>query len=130
LTVTPIYGYDGIEEQSPLNYPVPITYSSPHPYVNKYTYGQEVHVPNGAVSMLVHFGLDTSTEQNYDFVVLCKDVSCVSNWGSFSGINFPGIYPNAPLSIPATSMYISFASDGKNTDFGFEIIITPIYGTI
>ena len=108
--------------------PVSIIYESPHPYENNDSYGQQVDLPSGAMSMLVYFGRDTSTEWNYDFVKLCKDSTCGDNWGSFSGINFPGIYPIDSLNIPATSLYIWFSSDDQNTDLGFDVTITPIYG--
>lgn len=86
-------------------------------------------MPVHAVSMLVTFGIGTGTELNHDFVVLCKDSSCAENWGSYSGTTFPGIYPTDSLTIPANSLYIRFTSDGQNTGLGFDVTITPIYGS-
>ena len=105
-------------------------YFSPHPYANNYTYSQQVDMPLHAVSMLVNFGSATETELDVDFVVLCKDVTCAENWGNYSGITFPGIYPTPILSIPATSLYISFSSHGQNVNLGFDLTLTPIYGMV
>lgn len=87
-------------------------------------------MPADAVSMLVYFGSATATNV-HDNVVLCKDSSCAEHWGSYSGAstNFPGIYPTDALSIPATSLFISFSSDLQFTEVGFDVTITPIYGT-
>ena len=108
--------------------PVAITYNSAHPYGSSYAYTQQVDMPVGAVSMVVYFGSTTETAAT-DFVTLCKDNTCAENWGSFSGITFPGMYPSSALSIAATSLYISFSSGG-GVGLGFDITVVPIYGIL
>jgi hypothetical protein len=85
-------------------------------------------MPQHAVGMLVNFGSGTGTEVE-DLVVLCKDNTCAENWGSYSGITFPGIDPTPSLSIAATSLYLSFTSSG-NTGLGFDVTFVPIYGIV
>lgn len=105
-----------------------MTYTHPiHPYPIA-TYNEEVSCFPNAIKLEISFGDFTKTEQDVDFVVLCKDWKCTENWGSYSGSDFPGKLSAAPLIIDASKFVIKFTSDGNpNDNWGYELMVTPIY---
>ena len=102
-----------------------LSYESAHPYSNSVDHMENV-VIFGTIAFTVSFGSNTSTEEGYDFVTFCKDATCAENWGTYSGTNFPGVSGIPIIMIPSEEFVVRFVSDSSSTDWGYDMMITPI----
>jgi len=106
-----------------------MTYTHPHPYSSNFVYEQQVDGFPNAIELEISFGDFSETKLNEGFVVLCKNSTCLDNWGNYSGSTFPGKLSNSALIIRTTELFIQFTSAGVNSEnnWGFELTVTPIY---
>ena len=113
----------------------PVVVESLHDYENNSDTNVLVHLP-GAAGLELVFDTECSTERNYDYVAIYGDEarrnllsSKYSGRRQSSDKNWPGVDGKPPLTLHGVDkIWISFISDGSNTDWGWKVSVHGLFG--
>lgn len=100
-----------------------ILLESPHPYDNSREYSMEYTYPGTADSLTLHFSKYTSTESNFDDIIIYDTAENIV--GQYSGTNLAG----KEITVPDKGFKIVISSDSESAYYGFAIdSITAVNG--